>query len=230
MSAVLELDRVSFAWPGAAAPAVADVSLSLERGAHTGIVGPNGAGKSTLLRLAAGFLAPSSGSVRVAGRALGEWRRTDLARKLAYVPQTPPAELAFTALEFALAGRYSHAGLLGFESARDREVALDALRRVDAHGLASRRFSELSGGEQARVMVARALAQEPEVLLLDEPTAFLDVGHRLELYDKLREENRRSGVTESRNEDSYRKCNASHGRLLVSRPQAVPDSPVGPRN
>ncbi|HVO31249.1 MAG TPA: ABC transporter ATP-binding protein [bacterium] len=193
--ALLEVNALSFRWPRAPRPTLEDVSFTLERGAHVGVVGPNGAGKSTLLKLVAGFLAPSSGSVIFDGVALPAWRRLALARRLAFVPQSAPAEVRHTAFDVVLAGRYAHVGWLGFESARDRDVARDALSRVDAQTLASRPFCELSGGEQARVLVARALAQEPDLLLLDEPTAFLDVGHRVDLYDRLHEENRRRGLT-----------------------------------
>jgi iron complex transport system ATP-binding protein len=194
MSALVEVAGLSFSYPGREA-AVKGVSFSVAAGEHLGIVGPNGAGKSTLLRLLGNLLKPSAGEVRYDGKALPAWSRLALAKRLAYVPQSAVFDAPFTALDVAMAGRFPHVGYFGFESARDRAIARSALERLDARHLADRPVTELSGGEQARVVVARALAQEPDVLLLDEPTAFLDVGHRLDLYDRLREENRARGLT-----------------------------------
>jgi len=194
-AALFEVDGVSFAYPGSPGDSVRGVRLSIAEREHVGIVGPNGAGKSTLLKLLAGILAPRAGEIRLRGTPLAAWRRLALARELAFVPQSSPADVAFTALEVALAGRFPHVGYFGREGAGDLSRARAALARVDAASLENRIFAELSGGEQARVLVARALAQEPRALLLDEPTAFLDVGHRLDLYDRLREENRDRGLT-----------------------------------
>jgi iron complex transport system ATP-binding protein len=189
---ILEVEGLSFGFGDRRA--LDGVSFSLTPGSHAGIVGPNGAGKSTLLRLIAGVLTPEAGTVRFGGKPLSAWKRRELARRMAYVPQSAPADISYTAFEVVLAGRFPHLGYFGLESERDRQAARDALARLDAGSLADRPLSELSGGEQARVLVARALAQEPELLLLDEPTAFLDVGHRLDLYDRLREENRSRGL------------------------------------
>lgn len=194
-ASLLETNALSFAYDAAPEDAVRDVRLVIGEREHVGIVGPNGAGKSTLLKLLAGILSPRAGEIRLRGTPLPAWRRLALAREMAYVPQTYPAEIAFTALEVALAGRFPHVGYFGHEGAGDVERARSALARLDAAHLADRRFSELSGGEQARVLVAKAIAQEPKLLLLDEPTAFLDVGHRLDLYDRLREENRERSLT-----------------------------------
>ena len=181
---VLDARSVSFSYGDA--PVLRDVTLSLAGGELAGIVGPNGAGKSTLLKLLAGFARPSAGTIALSGKPLAEWRRVELARRVAYVPQAAPADVTFTALEVALAGRHPHVGWLGFESRRDLDVARSALARLDAAHLADRRLCELSGGEQARVLVARALAQEPELLLLDEPTAFLDLQHQAQVLERVR--------------------------------------------
>ena len=190
---ILDVAGLGFSWRDRRA--LDAITFTLPAGVHAGIVGPNGAGKSTLLKILAGMIDPGEGSVRFQEKPLRDWRRLALAKKLAYVPQSVPADVGYSALDVVLAGRFAHVGYFGLESARDREVARDALARLDALSLADRPLSELSGGEQARVLVARALAQEPELLLLDEPTAFLDVGHRLDLYDRLRDENRRRGLT-----------------------------------
>lgn len=197
MSALFDAKDVSFSYRTRRREnaALSQVSLAIAAGEHLGIVGPNGSGKSTLLKLLAGHLAPDGGSIALEGKPLAQWRRLALARRVAYVAQAAPADIPFTAMQVALAGRFPHVGYLGFESPRDREIARDALARLDAAHLADRPLAALSGGEQARVLVARALAQQPDLLLLDEPTAFLDVGHRLDLYDRLREENRARGLT-----------------------------------
>lgn len=196
-ASALAVKDLSFRYPGAAAGASAleRITFDIAEKSLVGLVGPNGAGKSTLLKLLSGFLVPDAGAIEWEGTPMRDWRRLALARRLAYVPQTAPADIAFTALEVALAGRFPHVGYFGREGARDLEIARAALARLDAAHLADRRYAELSGGEQARVLVARALAQEPAILLLDEPTAFLDVGHRVDLYDRLREENRTRGLT-----------------------------------
>ncbi len=191
--AILDVAGLGFSYRDRAA--LSNVSFSIEPGVHAGVVGPNGAGKSTLLKILAGVLAPTSGVVRFEGTPLNEWKRLALGQRLAYVPQSVPPDVSYTAFEVVLAGRFPHVGYFGFESAHDRDVARDALARLDALALADRPLAELSGGEQARVLVARALAQEPSLLLLDEPTAFLDVGHRLDLYDRLRDENKRRGLS-----------------------------------
>ncbi len=163
------------------------VSLSVGAGEVVGLVGPNGAGKTTLLRVASGVLAPDEGRVRVAGRELRELRRRDLARELAVVPQETTVAFPFTAGELVLMGRAPHLGTFGFDTLDDVERARQAMARVGIEELAGRSVLELSGGERQLVLVARALAQEPRVLLLDEPTAHLDLRHRLEVLARVRE-------------------------------------------
>lgn len=162
------------------------VSLELEPGRLIGVIGPNGAGKSTLVRLLSGLLAPLSGEVRLGGRLLRAWKRRELARRLAVVPQTPNLPEAFTVAEAVLLGRTPYLGLLGNESARDREIAKHAMERTQIWHLAQRTLGTLSGGERQRVVVARALAQEPAVLLLDEPTTHMDVNHQVALIALVR--------------------------------------------
>lgn len=157
------------------------VSLELEPGRLIGVIGPNGAGKSTLVGLLSGLLTPCSGGVTCGGRPLSAWKRRDLARRLAVVPQSPNLPESFTVGEIVLLGRTPYLGLLGNESARDRELAKQAMERTQTWHLAGRLTGTLSGGERQRVVVARALAQEPSILLLDEPTTHLDVNHQVAL-------------------------------------------------
>jgi iron complex transport system ATP-binding protein len=154
------------------------------------LIGPNGAGKTTLLRAIA-RLVPFTGSIALDGRSTAELHRSELSRSIAVVPQEPSTPGWMTVAEYVLLGRTPHLGPLAKEGARDREAATRALERLDLLDLRERRLGTLSGGEKQRAVVARALAQEARVVLLDEPTAALDIGHQqqaLELLDALRAE------------------------------------------
>ena len=168
-------------------PAIADVSLSLAAGEMLGIIGPNGSGKSTLLRLLSGVLEPERGEIRLQGCALSAYARRDLARMIAVVTQDTVIEFPFSVTEVVLMGRSPHLGRLAFENDRDLRVAREAMQRTGVLGLRHRSIHELSGGERQRVVLARALAQEAQVLLLDEPAAFLDIRHQVEIYDLLQD-------------------------------------------
>jgi len=183
--ATIEAEGLAFAYtPGE--PVLAGLSMTAPAGRLTAVLGPNGSGKTTLLKVLVGLLAPSSGQVRLAGRPLASWPRADLARRLAYVPQETLAAIGFTVLETVLLGRSPHIGRLGFESEADWRAAREALRLTETDRFAERDLADLSGGERQRVIVARALAQEPDVVLLDEPTSFLDIRHQHGIYGLLR--------------------------------------------
>ena len=162
--------------------ALDDVTFEAEAGALTAVLGPNGAGKSTLLKALAG-LVPVEGEIIVDGvRSTGLSRR-ELARLLALVAQDPPADVPFTVLELTLMGRAPHLERLALESEHDREIAEQAMRDAGVLELAGRPIDQLSGGERRRAFLARALAQRPKALLLDEPTAFLDLGHQAQVLE-----------------------------------------------
>jgi iron complex transport system ATP-binding protein len=173
---------------------VDDVSFEVERGAWLSLLGPNGAGKTTVLRVVAG-LRRFRGTVRLAGRRLEELGRREAARRVALVPQIPVVPPALSVGDYVLLGRTPHLGVLAREGAEDRRAAGAALRRLELDTLADRALGSLSGGELQRAVIARALAQQAPILLLDEPTAALDLGHQqqvLELVDELR---RADGLT-----------------------------------
>ena len=163
------------------------LSLSAHSGEILGLVGPNGAGKSSLLRVISGTLAPSRGKIFLDEADLRALDATARAKKIAVVPQSARMPEAFSAGEVVLMGRTPHLPLFGAERARDFEIAQDALARTDADWYAERLMGELSGGEQQRVVIARALAQEPRVLLLDEATAHLDLKHQTALWSLVRQ-------------------------------------------
>jgi iron complex transport system ATP-binding protein len=162
-------------------------SLALADGEVLVLAGRNGAGKTTLLRVATGLAAPSAGRVLLGGRALAELTRVEIARQIALVPQDTQVPFPFRVLEIVLMGRAPHLSAFGFESREDRRIASACLERLGIAQLAQRGIDELSGGERQLVTIARALAQEPRVLLLDEPSAHLDLAHRLALEALLRD-------------------------------------------
>ncbi|MEU5878997.1 ABC transporter ATP-binding protein [Spirillospora sp. NPDC047279] len=169
-------------------PVLKGVSLEVPGGSWTAVIGPNGAGKSTLLRAILG-LRHGDGEVTVAGTDLRTLKPRQRARLVAYAPQSPNLPAGMTVFDYTLLGRSPYIPHLGRESARDRAVAADVLDRLALTGLASRSLDHLSGGERQRVVLARALAQQTSVLLLDEPTTALDIGHQqqvMELIDRLR--------------------------------------------
>jgi iron complex transport system ATP-binding protein len=158
------------------------LDFSAHAGEVTAVIGPNGAGKTTLLRAVAGLLRPTAGTLAVDGRALGDWEPRALARALAYLPQERVVHWALSARAIVALGRLPHRPMGAGESAADRAAIAAALAAVDAVHLAERPVLEMSGGERARILVARALAQEPRVLLADEPVTGLDPAHQLALF------------------------------------------------
>jgi iron complex transport system ATP-binding protein len=180
----LEARSVSFAY---AAPVVRDVSLALEPGVVTGILGPNGSGKTTVLRLLGGILKPASGQVLLNRRLpLTSLSRREIAHRIAMVPQNGISSTFHTVFEFAMQGRSPHLSLLGFETALDEEIVRAALAMTRLEDYLDARVSEISGGEKQRLLLARALAQQPAVLLLDEFTANLDINYQVELMRLVR--------------------------------------------
>jgi len=176
-------------------PVLDDVSFTAAAGEIVGIIGPNGSGKTTLLKILARTLVPKRGYVRILGRDVRELRTRDLARQVAVVPQSSTVTFPFRVSEIVLMGRNPYLSRMPFEAQTDRRIAADAMRATDTFDLADRRITELSGGELQRVIIARALTQQPNVLLLDEPTAHLDIRHQIGIYDILTRLNVEQGLT-----------------------------------
>ncbi len=168
-------------------PVVRDLTLALAPGTVTGIIGPNGSGKTTVLRLLSGVLKPASGTVLLCGATpLATLSRKEIARCIAMVPQSGGDGSQLTVLQFAMQGRAPHLSLFGFESAHDEEITLAALQMTQLTQYNEARVCELSGGEKQRLLLARALAQQAQILLLDELTANLDINYQVELMRLVR--------------------------------------------
>ena len=164
---------------------VRDVSLASASGTMTAVIGANGSGKSTLIRMLAGLLRPRAGKILLAGMPFEDWQPRLRAREIAYVPQSTATAFPFPVIDMVLSGRTPHTPRFRFEDAGDVEKAMEALETTGAAHLAGRSFTSLSGGERQMVILARALAQEPRLLLLDEPSSSLDLKHRAALIRAL---------------------------------------------
>lgn len=178
---VIEVRNLAFAYRPQS-PVLRGVSLQASAGELLCVLGPNGSGKTTLLRSLLGQLTPTGGEIRLDGRSLPSYAPRQLARLLAYVPQFPQSAFDFTVLELVLTGRFAHTGVMALASEQDLTIARLALQMTHTEALADRTLDELSGGEAQCVMIARALAQQPSLLLLDEPTSHLDIANQLLIY------------------------------------------------
>jgi iron complex transport system ATP-binding protein len=183
---IYQVTGAAFRYRGSRADALVEVDLAVAEGSFYGILGPNGCGKTTLLRILLGALEPGRGAVAYRGRPVGAWPRRELARRVGVVPQLEPLVFPITVRELVAMGRYPHLGSWRSEGPGDREAVRRAMATCDIAGLEDRPVSTLSGGEQQRARLARALAQEPETLVLDEPTASLDIAHEMEIFELLR--------------------------------------------
>jgi iron complex transport system ATP-binding protein len=189
------VDLRALASARAFSPVLNGVSADLRRGEILGILGPNGSGKTTLLRLLSGTRVPTAGEVLLDGTPLRRFSRRAVARRIAVVPQETHLAFDYTVMEMVLMGRHPHLGLFQIEGPADIDIARDALRATGTADLEARQFNTLSGGEKQRVVIAAALTQSSDILLLDEPTASLDLGYQLEVASLLRRLNHERGVT-----------------------------------
>jgi iron complex transport system ATP-binding protein len=188
------VENVSFGY-SPSVPTLRNVSLSIHNGEFLGLVGPNGSGKTTLLRLLDRIYVPQQGTITYDGRNIITYPRIEIARRVAFVPQETGQLFPFTVLEMVLMGRSPHSRGKAFENPHDRDIAFNMLELTDIAHLARQPITALSGGERQRVFIARALAQQPQTLLLDEPNAHLDIAHQIEIFDIIKKLNRESGLT-----------------------------------
>ena len=195
----LKAERLSYSYlPRRGADVVftlRDVTVDIPTGSLTGVLGPNGCGKTTLLKLLSGVLQPKQGTVTLDGAPLSTMSRRDVAQRIAVVPQETHPAFDYTVLEMVLMGRHPHLGMFQLEGPPDVAIAEAALRATGTEHLANRAYMTLSGGEKQRVVIASALAQSSDVLLLDEPTASLDLGYQLEVANLLTRLNHERRVT-----------------------------------
>ena len=183
MGPILSMEKVGFRY--GKSWALKDIDIRVRPGELIGIMGPNGSGKSTLLKVADGILSPHEGEVMLKGRPVSSYSRWGLAREVAMVAQESHFRFSFSALEVVLMGRFPHLGRFQFEGKQDMEVVLKALESTHCLDLADRSIDELSGGEKQRILIARALVQEPAIVLLDEPTSFLDLRFKKEIFQLI---------------------------------------------
>ncbi|RII00397.1 ABC transporter ATP-binding protein [candidate division NPL-UPA2 bacterium Unc8] len=172
-----------------------EMTFQVRPGEMVGLIGPNGCGKSTIIRTLSRIISPHSGKILLDGKNVREIPRQDLARLLGVVPQMPLLPSAFTAFEIVLMGRNPHLSPFQYEGPRELTIAWQAMERTATHSLAERRVSELSGGEIQCLLIARVLAQEPKAILLDEPTANLDIGRQIEILDLIKNLCRENNLT-----------------------------------
>ena len=193
---MLRVEGVSYSYPGAGAPkALQDVNLNAEGESLIALTGENGSGKSTLLKIMARVLGPGRGEVSFQGRSLREWGAKEYARVAAYLPQDPDVSFPMRAIDIVVSGRAPFLGRFGWEGRADYERAFEALRTCDAAHLAERHLDEMSGGERKRVFLARVLAVNPKLILLDEPLAALDAAHVQQFSKLLRQIVDNTGAT-----------------------------------
>ena len=190
---MLEVRAVSYAYDDT--PAVGAVSLTVEQPQLIALTGPNGSGKSTLIKLLARVLTPAAGAIDFEGREIRSWPAREYAQRVGYLPQEPDPAFPMRALDVVVSGRAPFLGRFGWEDDRDYDEADRALATCDASNLAHRYLDEMSGGERKRVFIARVLAGNPKLILLDEPLASLDIAHMQQVSTLLRDIVRRTGTT-----------------------------------
>lgn len=193
MTSLLAAKNISFSY--GSTPTLVDIDFALACGALRALLGPNGSGKTTLLKLLTGILQPTRGVVLCDDADLKTMSRREIARRIALVPQELNLQFGFTVRQMVMLGRTPHVSALGGPSKQDREVVARVMEMTEITEMRDRVVTELSGGEQQRVVIAMALAQEPQVLLLDEPTVHLDISHQIEILDLVRKLNRERGLT-----------------------------------
>lgn len=186
-SALIETKGLTFAY--AEEPVLRDISLNFQAGEFTGVIGPNGSGKSTLLKLIGGILPSSPQTVFFKDRELSHYKKKDLAASIAWIPQERQMAFSFKVIDIVLMGRHPYLSPLSFEGEDDYRIAEDAMKQTQVMEFANRSFNEISGGEKQRVMIASAISQKPEVMLLDEPTSALDIKYQIEILTILKQLN-----------------------------------------
>ncbi len=183
MSPAVKVEGLSYAYETTAV--LSGLSFDVKKGEFFIVIGPNGSGKSTLMKALSGLLRPKQGKIRIMGRPILQYSRSALARSVAYLPQVSGLDFPFKVFDVVLFGRSPHQGIFGLASTKDMDMAQQAMVFTHVDHLAHRSLDRLSGGERQRVFIARAICQEPEIIILDEPTASLDIAHQLRIMDLM---------------------------------------------
>jgi iron complex transport system ATP-binding protein len=189
----LDIENVTFSYDNG--PVLKGLNLNVGAGEMVGLLGPNGSGKTTLIKLISGILRPKQGEIRFENASLAQLPRQSVARSIAVVPQEFDIPFAFRVDEVVMMGRTPFHGLFDGENGKDREAVASAIKLARLTGMTEKHWNELSGGEKQKVILATAFAQEPRLLLLDEPTVHLDIANQVEILELVKDLNRQSGLT-----------------------------------
>ncbi|MDO9566134.1 MAG: heme ABC transporter ATP-binding protein [Candidatus Desulfaltia sp.] len=193
MSTAIDIKNLSYSYGNG--PVLKDISFSIQKGDFFIIIGPNGSGKTTLLKTISGIIKPQRAQLEILGQSIRSYTRKVLAKTIAFVPQMVQVDFPFTVSELVLMGRSPYLGLLGLEREKDIKIAEHAMAFTGVEHLARRRLDQLSGGERQRVFIARAICQDSEIILLDEPTASLDLAHQVRVMDLMERLKKEKSVT-----------------------------------
>ncbi len=193
MNTAIDVTNLNYAY--GRSPVLQNLTFSIRSGDFFIIIGPNGSGKTTLMKLLSRITKPKTGTIHVFKRSIQTYSRKDLARTIAFVAQSTPVDFPFTVTEVVLMGRSPHLGMLALERTKDLEIVKQSLDFTGISHLADRKMEQLSGGERQRVFIARAISQQPHIILLDEPTASLDLAHQVRIMDLMERLKTETGVT-----------------------------------
>lgn len=191
----LLIKDLSFSYPGEERFLFKNFNLSMEEKDFLSIIGPNGSGKTTIFKLITKEFSPNEGLIYLKGKELKNWKRKEIAKLVSYLPQKIPLDINFKVIDYVVMGRYPYKVVFEDYSGKDYDIALSYLEKLDIKNIKDKNFSNLSGGEQRRVMLAQALVSESSILLLDEPDSFLDISHKKEFYEILSYLNKEEGKT-----------------------------------
>lgn len=192
---LIELQNISFAYNKGNGFNLSQIDLTIEEGKFISIIGPNGSGKSTLLKIISGYLNPDEGKLRLNSKSYNKYGRKEFAREVAFVSQSSFSIFPFSVYEIVMMGRNPYLGFSGFENKSDREKVVESLKKVGIFHLKNKGINEISGGEAQRAFIARALVQEPRIILLDEPNAHLDIKHQIAVFGLLKDLQQSNKVT-----------------------------------
>lgn len=193
MSVAIDIKNLSYSYGND--PVLKDISFSIQKGDFFIIIGPNGSGKTTLMKIISGIIKPQRGQLKILGCSIRSYNRKILAKNIAFVPQMVQEDFPFTVSELVLMGRSPYLGLLGLEGEKDIKIAKRAMAFTEIEHLSHRRLDQLSGGEKQRVFIARAICQDSRIILLDEPTASLDLAHQIRVMDLMERLKEEKGIT-----------------------------------